>query len=66
MTVALNRSHLLRVVRRLPVGCTLEEAINRINLRAAIEEAETDVTAGRTHTQAEVMHYFERRWQRRS
>mgnify|MGYP001596873269 CR=1 FL=1 len=64
MTVSLDRRKLLRVVKELPESCSLEDAVYRIHLWAAIEEAETDVAAGRVQPQDAVEQRLRSKWQR--
>ncbi len=65
MATVMDRKKLLKVVRDLPESCTLDEAVYRIQLWAAIEEAEADIAAGRVSTQSEVESRLKAKWRRK-
>jgi len=64
MTVTLDRRKLLRIVKDLPDRCSLEDAVYRIHLWAAVEEAEADVAAGRVYPQETVEQRLRAKWHR--
>ena len=55
MSVIVKREQLADLVQHMPNHMTVDEAIERIQFWAAIQEAEDDIRAGRTMTHAELL-----------